>query len=79
MDNCGTDKCMAIAEELIAGYEGPIEFRIVHHEYNRGLSAVRNTGMNASTCEYVYFLDSDDWISDDCIEKLTNPLQKKKV
>ena len=79
VDDCGSDNSMSIAEELIAGYEGPIEFKILHHERNRGLSATRNTGMGAATGEYVYFLDSDDWISDDCIEKLANPLQRKEV
>lgn len=78
VDDCGVDKSMAIAEKLIAGYDGPIEFKILHHERNRGLSAARNTGMGAATGEYVYFLDSDDWISDDCIEKLIKPLQKER-
>lgn len=74
VDDCGTDKSMEIAERLIADYDGPIEFKVVHHEYNRGLSAARNTGIDVSCGEYIYFLDSDDWISDDCIEKLVQPL-----
>ena len=79
VDDCGTDNSILIAEQMIADYKGPIEFRILHHEHNRGLSAARNTGMDASTGDYVYFLDSDDWISDDCIEKLAKPLQQKEV
>lgn len=79
VDDCGTDKSLAIAEKLIADYEGSIEFRVLHHEHNRGLSAARNTGMDAARGEYVYFLDSDDWISDDCIEKLAKPLLQEKV
>ena len=78
VDDCGMDKSIEVAEKLIAEYEGPIEFKVLHHEHNRGLSAARNTGMDAATGEYVYFLDSDDWISDDCIEKLTNSLQKER-
>jgi len=78
VDDCGTDKSVAIAEELIAGYKGSIEFKVLHHEHNRGLSAARNTGMDASTGDYVYFLDSDDWISEDCIEKLTEPIQQER-
>ena len=30
--------------------------------------------MEVARGDYVYFLDSDDWISDDCIERLTQPL-----
>ena len=77
VDDCGTDKSIEVVEKLIAGYEGPIEFKVLHHEHNRGLSAARNTGMEAARGDYVYFLDSDDWISDDCIEKLVGPLQQK--
>ncbi len=70
---------MEIAERIIAEYNGLIEFKVFHHEHNRGLSAARNTGIDAAKGEYVYFLDSDYWISDDYIEKLARPLQEEKV
>ena len=38
------------------------------HNKNRGASAARNTGLDASIGEWIYFLDGDDYISDDCIE-----------
>ena len=74
VDDCGTDNSMEVAGQLIEAYNGPIDFKIVHHEHNRGLSAARNTGLDASNGDYVFFVDSDDWISDDCIEKLVQPL-----
>lgn len=76
VDDCGTDTSMEIVGKLIAEYQGLIEFRVLHHEHNRGLSAARNTGMDAATGDYVYFLDSDDWISDNCIEELAKPLRQ---
>lgn len=76
VNDCSPDNSIAIAEQLIADYQGPISFRILHHERNRGLSAARNTGMEVAKGDYIYFLDSDDYIPDDCIEKLVSPLQK---
>lgn len=76
IDDCGTDNSVQIVEDFIANYKGTILFRLSHHERNRGLSAARNTGVDAASGEYIYFLDSDDYISDDCLEVLTEPLQK---
>ena len=70
VDDCGTDDSMAIAERVIATYEGPIVFQILHHERNRGLSAARNTGTLAAKGDYLYYLDSDDVITEDCIALL---------
>lgn len=60
------EKC----ERLIDDYEGTIRFRIVHHERNRGLSAARNTGTKAATGDFVCYVDSDDEMMPDCVEKL---------
>lgn len=70
IDDCGTDESISITERIIGDYDGPIQFSIIHHEYNKGLSAARNTGTMHAKGDYLYYLDSDDKISDDCIEKL---------
>ena len=70
VDDCGNDNSAQIAERYIIDYQGPIAFKLLHHEYNRGLSAARNTGIKAATGEYLYFLDSDDTIVTDAIETL---------
>ena len=70
VDDCGTDDSIAKAEQMIAEYDGSILFEILHHETNRGLSAARNTGMQKATGEYILFVDSDDEIAEDCIEKM---------
>ncbi len=78
VDDCGTDGSMALAERFIADYNGGIEFRVLRHERNRGLSAARNTGLSAATGEYVYFLDSDDTISPDCLSLLAARLREER-
>lgn len=73
VDDVTPDDSIVKCEKLISQYTGPITFQILHHEKNRGLSAARNTGTEASTGDYLYYLDSDDEISCDCIEKLIEP------
>ncbi|MDE5988246.1 MAG: glycosyltransferase [Duncaniella sp.] len=60
VDDCGSDGSMAVVKRLTEAYSGPIEFLIVRHESNRGLSAARNSGIGVATGRYVTFLDSDD-------------------
>ena len=36
--------------------------RVVRHEINKGLSAVRNEGVRQTRSPYISFIDSDDWI-----------------
>ena len=77
VDDCGQDNSMEVAEKVIDCYEGPIQFRILHHQHNRGLSAARNTGMEATDSDYIFFLDSDDTITSDSILLLAKPLDEE--
>ncbi len=76
VDDATPDDSITKCEQMIADYMGPIQFRILHHEQNRGLSAARNTGIDAATGDYILFIDSDDVISDDCVERLMTPVLK---
>jgi glycosyltransferase involved in cell wall biosynthesis len=72
VDDCGQDKSMEIAEEIVAGHIRSGRVKMLKHSQNRGLSAARNTGIEAGTGEYVFFLDSDDEITPNCIERLAS-------
>ena len=44
---------------------GGLGARVIRHSTNQGTWAARNTGLRATTCEWVAFLDSDDeWLPD---------------
>ena len=76
VNDASPDDSIDIAKLLIENYDGPIQFQILSHGHNRGLSAARNTGIDASTGDYLYFLDSDDEITPDCIKLLMDEVKK---
>ncbi|KFC24072.1 glycosyltransferase family 2 protein [Chryseobacterium sp. FH1] len=69
VNDCTPDKSMDIVQQFVS--ENPqIRIKVLEHSENSGLSVVRNTGINNSDGEYIYFLDSDDEITSDCLSLL---------
>lgn len=62
IDDCTPDQSMAIVKSMVSEYKGPISFVLLKHKVNRGLSAARNTGILCAKSDYVFFMDSDDYI-----------------
>ena len=72
VDDASPDDSIEKVERLLDLWGNSFRFKVIRHEHNKGLSAARNTGTIASSGEFVYYLDSDDEISPDCIEKLVS-------
>lgn len=70
VDDCGTDSSMAIVESVSTSHPKEGLIRIVHHPENKGLGEASNTGIREAKGKYIFFLDSDDWISDDCLSRM---------
>lgn len=49
----------------------------VYTQENKGLSEARNFGFKESKGEYVWFVDSDDWINENCLGEIFNSLVQK--
>ena len=60
------DGCRAICD-----YYQNLDKRIlVIHQENSGLSEARNSGTRKSTGDFIFYLDGDDWLKENCIEEL---------
>lgn len=66
VDDGSPDNCGKICDEY-ANKDNRI--RVIHKE-NGGLSSARNAGLDAATGEYITYLDSDDYIAVDMLEKM---------
>ena len=76
VNDCSPDGSMSVCQKMLADYHGPIRFLTLCHDINRGLSAARNTGTDVATGDYIFYLDSDDEISPDCISLMVNETKK---
>lgn len=70
--NDGTpDKSISIVEQIANKYTN---IRIINQE-NQGLSGARNTGMKYAKGEYLWFIDSDDYIEENCLKRIVSYLK----
>lgn len=69
------DDSAKIAAEF-AEYDSRIK---IVTQKNAGLSAARNTGMDTACGNYICFIDSDDWVENNFIEKLYTALQEEEA
>ena len=76
VDDCGRDGSAAIAAAYCAVHPNA---RVIRRAQNGGLSAARNTGLDAARGEYVYFLDSDDVPRAEALWRLTQAAREKRL
>lgn len=70
VNDCSTDGSLQKLCGFQESYKTPI--RISNNPQNRGTAYSRNAGIKTAQGEYIYFMDDDDTITPDCIEKLVS-------
>lgn len=63
VDDCTPDDSMARISAVLDEFpDRKGQVKIIHHEHNLGVQYVRRDGFNASSGEYVIFIDGDDYV-----------------
>lgn len=70
VDDLGPDRSVEIIREVQQTHPAGQRIKILTQPKNMGCWAARNRVLQEAQGKYVYLLDSDDYISTDCIEKL---------
>jgi len=77
VNDCSPDDSIGIVKRKLDGYNGKIDFKIVNHQMNEGLSAARNTGIRSSSGDFVFFMDSDDRLELNALKTLVDSLNSE--
>jgi len=67
VNDCSSDNSPGICDEY-AKIDGRI--KVIHKPHNEGSSLARKTGFENSKGDYIIYVDSDDWIEINMIEKM---------
>ena len=66
-------------DQTVAKFRDKMEIKVVSNEKKSGAAAARNLGIQNAKGDYIYFLDSDDYIQDDALESLMNKMCDEKA
>lgn len=77
INDCSTDDTAMILDDLAKdpAHQG---WRAYHQPKNAGVSACRNKGIGLASGDYILFIDADDWIEPNLLEKVAFYLQNQK-
>lgn len=68
VDDGSHDNCGKICDDYA---ESDRRIKVIHKQ-NGGVASARNAGKSAAHGEWIYFIDSDDWIESNAVEKMMN-------
>lgn len=80
VDDCSKDHSISKLANLINFY--PLrksQIKLISHSENKGLPQARLTGLNNAKGEYIWFVDSDDWVAAEACELFYEAAKKDQL
>ena len=76
VDDCGNDGSMEIVRQMMTSHPRSEHIHIISHPSNFGVARSRNEIIEMAQGQYLYFMDSDDMISENTIELMMENVRK---
>jgi glycosyltransferase involved in cell wall biosynthesis len=76
VDDCSADNSINVINQLVSSHSKVNNVRIIRHEKNKGLAEARNTVIKNAKGDYIYFMDSDDFIIPNTLSMLFQSAEK---
>ena len=77
---CINDASTDCSLKIVESYQAKDKrVRVFSNQYNKGAGGARNVGLEHANGTYIWFIDSDDFIDKNSIERLLPYLKKKKL
>ncbi len=79
IDDAGNDGSVEAIRRMASSHSRGADVHIISHDCNQGVSASRNEIIEEAQGEFLYFMDSDDTITDNAIELLMRNIRQFDV
>ncbi len=76
IDDGSTDHTAERINNILKDYQGEVLFSFLQQRTNQGVSSTRNHLLESAHGDYVFFLDSDDEITSDCVSQMMSLVEE---
>lgn len=77
---CVNDGSPDNSREIVTEYQkNHKNLVLIEHEHNKKLGAARNTGRSVARGKYIWNVDSDDYIADNCLKSILEQCESNKL
>ena len=77
VDDCSTDNSWEKLQEYVK--TSPLNITLLQADKNSGPGNARNMGIEAAKGDWITFVDNDDWVSTDFLEKVDEVIEREDI